>query len=207
MDRTGRPDALLFDVGGVVIDIDFQRAIRAWQSISSLSREELNAAFRCDQEYERHERGEISASSYFDHLASSLGLRGTHALIADAWNSIHVGEITETLRMVQAARSQLPCFAFTNTNATHHAAWSSRFPAVVASFDRIFASYQLGCRKPEQRAFELVAREIGASLDAIVFFDDSAENVEAAHRIGMRAVLVRSPDDIRTALESMDITL
>ncbi len=52
--------ALLFDLGGVVMEIDFNSAFAHWQRISRLSLAELKAAFTFDVPYQRHERGEIS---------------------------------------------------------------------------------------------------------------------------------------------------
>lgn len=195
-----KPLALLFDLGGVIIDIDFSRAFRAWQPLSRLSLGEISAVFQFDAEYEKHERGEITAFEYFDHLRSMLALEPDYRRIADGWNSIYVGEIQETLAMLRAARKQMTCSAFTNTNATHQAQWSALFPTVARSFDRVFASHQIGYRKPEMRAFEHVARELGVPLGSIMFFDDLLENVEGARSAGLQAVHVRSPSDVRSAL-------
>jgi FMN phosphatase YigB (HAD superfamily) len=198
-----RPQALLFDLGGVLIDIDFQRAFREWQSMSTLSLDEIAKTFKVDAPYERHERGEITASEYFDHLCSTLSLAKDHARIRAGWNSIYIGEIAETMALLRAARKELPCHAFTNTNATHQAAWAARFPAVVNSLDRIFASHEIGYRKPERRAFEHIARELGVPIGSLLFFDDLAENVEGARAAGLQAVHVRTPDDVRRALQAI----
>ena len=60
--------ALLFDLGGVVIEIDFDRVLKRWEPISKLSFTELKATFHFDAAYMRHERGEIEAAEYFAHL-------------------------------------------------------------------------------------------------------------------------------------------
>ena len=192
--------ALLFDLGGVVMEIDFNRAFAHWQPMSRLSLAELKAAFSFDEPYQRHERGEISAADYFAHLAQHLQLRGDPVRIAEGWNSIFISEISEARRMVQAARAKLPCFAFTNTNAAHQAAWSARFPAVMQAFDRVFVSSEIGHRKPERSAFEFVAQTIGAPMASILFFDDTRENVEGALAAGLQAVHVRGPADVKAAL-------
>jgi putative hydrolase of the HAD superfamily len=194
------PRALLFDLGGVLIDIDFGRALQAWHTQSRLSLDELARAFSFDELYERHERGEIAAAEYFEHLANVLELENNHSLIAEGWNSIYIGEIAETTALVKAARSNIPCYAFTNTNAAHMSTWTVMFPEVVAVFDGIFASHELGLRKPEQEAFACVADAIGVSPRSIVFFDDLAKNVRVATAMGFQAVLVESPADVRNAL-------
>ena len=199
--------ALLFDLGGVLIDIDFDRVFQSWQPISRLSFEEMKARFRFDLPYRQHERGQLDATGYFAHLRRRLALHDDHARIVDGWNAIFTGEIAVNMRMVRAARSQLPCHVFSNTNATHKHAWSARYPAIAASFDRVFASCDIGLRKPEHAAFAHVARTIGVSPQAIMFFDDSAENVAGAAACGLHAVHERRPADVEAALRGIGVTL
>lgn len=204
---THAPQALLFDLGGVLIDIDFGRAIAAWAPYSALSADVLSQTFRHDLQYQRHERGEISAQQYFNHLATSLQLNASPQQIEDGWNAIFVGEFLQTRQWVESMRGVLPCHAFSNTNASHMAAWSQRFPGVVDAFDRIFASHQLGLRKPERAAFDRVCALIGTAAGSVLFFDDLADNVRAAQDAGLQAVLVRSPDDVAATLQSLGYTL
>lgn len=201
------PRALLFDLGGVLVDVDFDRALAVWAPYSSLSVEGLRRAFRFDLQYQRHERGEIAASEYYDHLASTLSLTADRAAIARGWNSIFVGEIAPTRTMVEVMRKFLPCYALTNTNAAHMATWSSMFPEVVGSLDRIFASHEMGLRKPERAAFEHISDVTGFEAGAIVFFDDLLENVQAASEAGLQGVYVRSPDDVRNSLRAFGYAL
>ena len=70
-------EGLLFDLGGVVIDIDFERVFRSWESLSKLPIEEIERRFTMDAAYEQHERGEIDASEYFAHLRNVLELEGS----------------------------------------------------------------------------------------------------------------------------------
>ena len=204
---TKKPKALLFDLGGVIIDVDFRRAFRAWEPLSQLSLEEIAQAFRFDIQYEKHERGEITAFEYFDHLRSVLFLKEDYVRIAEGWNSIYVGEISETICMVQSARAHFPCHAFTNTNATHHVTWSAMFPTITSLFDRVFTSHEIGHRKPEKQAFEHIAHAVGVPLDSMMFFDDLLENVEGAKSAGLQAIHVRSPRDVRNALQGIGCAL
>ncbi len=198
--------ALLFDLGGVLINIDFNRAFEHWQTRSTLSLEAIRNRFSFDEAYERHECGEMSAAAYFTHLARELGLQDDHQAIARGWNAIFTGEISETLALVQAARAHLPCFAFSNSNVVHQAAWSAMFPRVVQAFDRIFVSSEIGLRKPERPAFEHITREIRVKPQAILFFDDLAENVAGARAAGLQAVHVLGPPDVKAALERIGCT-
>jgi putative hydrolase of the HAD superfamily len=197
-----KPLALLFDLGGVIIDIDidFDRVLRAWQPVSRLSCDAMKRAFQFDAHYERHERGEITGGQYFAHLAAALGLEAGHAQIAAGWNAVFVGEILETTKLVQSLRAVVPCHALTNTNATHQAGYCNLFPGLQGSFERIFAPHEIGFRKPEQRAFAHVAQAIGVAPASILFFDDSPANIEGALAAGLQAVQVRCAGDVKNAL-------
>jgi len=194
------PRALLFDLGGVLLEFDFNRALQAWAPYSALPLDELRERFKFDAAYARHERGEIGGAKYFAHLARVLELAAPAEEIERGWNSIFVSEIAETRLLVQAQRQTLPCYAFTNTNASHQATWCRLYPAVVQAFDRIFASHELGLRKPEPQAFMRICELTRVPPAGFMFFDDLPENVEAAQDAGLQAVLVRSPQDVRDAL-------
>lgn len=197
---TARPQALLFDLGGVIVDIDFQRAIDVWQRNSKLPPEAVGRAFAFDDMYERHERGEIGALDYYAHLARTLQIDSGHESIAQGWNAIFMEEIAPTLAMVRAVRPLVPCHIFSNTNLAHAQTWRGRFPQALGEFGRVFCSHEIGLRKPDREAFEHVARAIGVATPGILFFDDRLENVEGARAAGMEAVHVRSPQDVREAL-------
>ncbi len=199
----GAPKALLFDLGGVLVDIDFSRALRAWAPYSALPIEELRARFRQDSAYEQHERGQIDATEYFAHVAKTLELSATLEEIERGWNSIFVSEIRETRALAEAQRKTLPCYVFTNTNHSHQSTWSRLYPGLVRAFDRIFASHELGLRKPEAEAYTRVCQLTRTRPADILFFDDLPENVQAAKDSGLQAVLVRSPRDVRAALDQL----
>ena len=196
--------ALLFDLGGVLFEFDFAHALAHWAPYSALAPEQLRLAFSHDEDYQRHERGELSGAQYFESLRRKLRLEASDEEIAAGWNAIFREEIAETLDAVVAVRKRFPCYALSNTNKTHHAAWRAAYPRIEPSFDRVFASSDIGLRKPERAAFAHVCREIGLAPAAVLFFDDLEENVAGARAFGLQAVRVTSPRDVRDALVRLD---
>jgi glucose-1-phosphatase len=192
--------ALLFDLGGVVLDIDFGRALAAWAPHSRLPLERLRETFHFDEPYQRHETGGLAADGYFAHLREVLALQCDADTVRAGFNAILLGEIAETVRLLDAVRRRVPCYAISNTNAVHVAEIGRAFPALLPRFTRVFASHEIGHRKPHPAAFEHVLREIDVPPAEVLLFDDLAPNVEAAQALGLQAVLVRSPADVREAL-------
>ena len=197
--------ALLFDLGGVLINIDFARALRAWSAFSPLSVAQLKAAFQQDDAYERIETGRITTARYFEHLRACLKLDATDEQIAAAWNALLLDEITVTVDAIRRAREQLklPCYIFSNTSPTHHALWRVRHARMLEAFERVFVSSEIGLRKPHREAFDFVAREIGVPPQAILFFDDLADNVAGAAAAGFSTVHVRGPADVQKVLHQL----
>lgn len=200
MARRDAVKALLFDLGGVLIEIDWERMYAHWARCGGVEPAALRERFGFDTHYERHERGEIAAAAYFAALRERLALDLTDADFAAGWNAIFVREVEPTLRIVRELAGRIPMYVFSNTNAAHHEAWSTRFAQALEPFERVFVSSQIGLRKPSGESFAHVAREIGLPPDSILFFDDMAENVAGARAAGMPAVHVRGPRDVRAAV-------
>ena len=196
-------DALLFDLGGVVIEIDFDRVFARWAMHAQRDPDGIKARFSPDAYYERHERGEIDASAYFASLRVSLGIDISDAQFQDGWDAIFVGEVPGVQPLLRRARESLPVYAFTNSNAAHQHVWSRRFSTALGIFKAVFVSSDIGRRKPEPEAFRAVAAAVGIPAPRIAFFDDSLENVEGARACGLRAVHVRSISDVQASLRAI----
>ena len=97
----------------------------------------------------------------------------------------------------------LPTYAFTNTNAEHQAAWQTHHGECLRAFEKIYASWQIGRRKPDRDAFLWVAGDMGVVPGDILFLDDSAENVDGARAAGLQAVHVTSEDVTRRAMDAV----
>jgi putative hydrolase of the HAD superfamily len=194
------PRALLFDLGGVLVDIDFGRALQFWAQRADIDPTSLQRRFRFDGAYEDHERGELSSPEYFVLLRSQLEVDLTIEDLAAGWNDIYVGVVPGMSELLARASRHVPLYALTNTNPTHQAAWSSLFAEELAVFETVFVSSDLGHRKPDPTAYLEVAQRMGTEPHEVLFFDDTPANVDGALAVGMPAVLVESAADVERAL-------
>jgi len=201
----GSTDALLFDLGRVVIDIDFSRAIDCWAGHAGCRPSEIAARYVRDEDYQRHETGAISDAEYFASLRTSLGIDLSDAQFLEGWNAIFAGEMPDIADQLTRAARHLPLYAFSNTNAAHVAHFPTVYADVLKHFREIFLSSSIGLRKPDAAAYDHVVKAIGVPASRIVFFDDVAENVEGARAVGIHAVQVKSPADIAQTLAALGI--
>jgi putative hydrolase of the HAD superfamily len=198
-------DALLFDLGRVVLDIEFSRALDCWAGHAGCEPTHLIGRFSQNDIYKRHERGEIPDAEFFAALRVSLGIEVTDAQFLEGWNAIFAGEMPEIAGLLARAAQRLPLYAFSNTNRAHEAHFSQHFADVLGHFQKLFLSSTIGLRKPDAEAYDHVVKAIGVPAARIVFFDDSAENVEGARARGLIAVHVTSTRDVADALEALGI--
>lgn len=192
--------ALLFDLGGVVLEVDFQKVFKSLVSLSTLDEDEIKARFKMDEPYQQHERGQIEGSAFFEHLRKSLQLTATDDEMSTAWNDIFGEEMTTSLDAIDRVRSKIPCYGFSNTNRTHQIYWEHHYPRISRTLEKLFVSSEIGLRKPDAEAFEYILKEIAVEPEELLFFDDTLENIEGAERLGIQTVLVSSAESVVSAL-------
>ena len=195
-------DAVVFDLGGVLIEIDFGRVLAHWARAAGVATEALRERFRLDESYERYERGEIDAAGYFESLRHSLGIALGDADLEAGWGAVFVGEVPGIRTLLRKIPQCVPLYVFSNTNECHERAWRRDFAAVLAPFREVFTSCALRKRKPAPEAFHAVAQAIDVPPERILFFDDTPANVAGALAIGMQAVHVGSIADIESAIRA-----
>ena len=193
-------EAVVFDLGMVLVEIDFSRSFATWAGHAGVEPGALAARYRADEAYERHERGELDGPAYLKSLGSQFGVDLTPAQWTQGWVDLLLEPVRGIEALVDALDPRLKKAVFSNTNATHAAVFEARYGGLLARFDRVFLSHELGMRKPERRAFERVAAELGVAPQRVLFLDDNEANIAGAGATGMRTVLVRSIDDTRRGL-------
>ena len=198
-------DALLFDLGRVVIDIDFARAFACWAGHARCDPRVFAEPFKRDVSHRRHEVGEIDTREYFAGLKAACAIDISYEQFLEGWNAIFIGEMPGMADLLARAARQLPLYAFTNTNPDHEIVVLQRYADILANFTEVFISTKIRLRKPDAAAFDHVVKAIGVPARRIVFFDDSIENVAGARARGLQGVHVRSLTDVEDALAALGL--
>jgi len=196
--------AIIFDLGGVIIDIDFNRVFERWAVLSGQDAKRIRQHFLVDDAYRQHERGEITADQYFAYQRQLHGLSLNDEQMLDGWNAIFGPEIAGVRALIERATKLAPCAVFSNTNAAHQAYWAPILSDTLSLFDQVFVSNELGLRKPDAESFLAVCEQLRVAPENTLFFDDTQENLDGARALGIKAVKVTSPDDIDQCLREMN---
>ena len=198
-------EALLFDLGGVVIDIDFRRSVARWAELAGCDPEDVRKRVVVDATYHAYERGEIACASFFKYLAGALDLKLNDDQLRDGWNAIFIGVLPGLPELLAKAAARYPLHLLSNTNRAHEIFWAREYAATLAHFQKRFVSSTIGLRKPDAACYHHAVREIGVPADRIMFFDDLIENIDGARAAGLVGVHAPATADIRRAFDALGL--
>ena len=195
-------DAIVFDLGGVLVDVDFRRALEHWAAAARVPVEALASRWQRDEAYCAHERGELDDAGYFAHLRSTLQLQIGDPQMLGGWNAMLGEPLPGMEALVRGVAREHPLYVFSNTNPAHIAHFKPRYRLLLSHFRRVYTSCELGSRKPEPEAFSRLAAQIGVPPERLLFFDDLEVNVQGARRAGLNAFRVTRAEEIAALLQN-----
>ena len=181
-----RPDILLFDLGGVLVENVIFDELPKLLPIS-IEDDELRSRWLFSPSDQAFERGQIAPDEFALGFAKEWELEISPDEFLEHFASWPRGPFPGALELIDRVMSNYRVALLTNCNAIH---WD-RMAAFRDRAHACFSSHLLGLVKPDSLIFERVADELKDNPEAICFFDDSLQNVEAARRIGMRAYQAR----------------
>ncbi|MCP1438977.1 putative hydrolase of the HAD superfamily [Erwinia persicina] len=181
----------IFDLGNVIVDIDFNRVLGVWSDLGRVPLATLQSRFTMGESFHRHERGEISDEDFAEQLCDELGLALSFEQFTAGWQAVFVGVRADTIRIMNGLRARgHRVVILSNTNRLHQRFWPSQYPEVQSAADKLYLSQEMGMRKPEARIYQQVLSEEGFTADQAIFFDDNQENIDAAQALGIQSVPV-----------------
>lgn len=187
----------VFDLGNVVVDIDFNRALGVWSDFSRIPLANLQSKFRFTEAFYQHERGAISDEEFARRLCHDLDMALSDEQFAAGWQAIFAGQREETVEVMRELRRRgHRVVILSNTNQLHTEYWTEAYPEAIASADSLYLSHQMGMRKPDAEIYANVLRQEGFDAASTLFFDDNEDNVEGARQLGIRAIRVTDKQTI-----------
>jgi glucose-1-phosphatase len=198
-------ETVLFDIGAVLIGLDFNRLFEKLKIPNASGTDEAITRLNQWKEYDLFERGKLTPKQFYDwaveHTKSSL----TEPAFWSAWNSILLDPLPGIPELIEKLSSRYPLYALTNANQIHYQCVMQEYP-IFRKFRRVFSSHQLSLRKPEPEIYTKLLTKIPHKAEAILFVDDRMENVEGARSAGYNAEhCPNSPTDLIKILNKYNI--
>lgn len=181
----------IFDLGNVIVDIDFNRVLGVWSDLGRVPLATLQSRFHMGENFEQHERGEISDEQFAARLCEELDVALSFEQFAAGWQAVFVGVRPEVVEVMQQLREQgHRVVILSNTNRLHYSYWPSQYPQIQQAADKLYQSQDMGMRKPEPAIYQQLLQQEGVTADQALFFDDNQANIEAARALGITSIHV-----------------
>ena len=207
----GLYDAIIFDLGGVIINLDFSRTLVKLQKLVS----DLNAETFCGKEkqlsfYSDFETGSISTAEFltqFNHYYhSSLSL----SAFTDAWNAMILDFPLERIELIKKIAKLKRIFLLSNINAVHEEAVLNQYSLLSSEsfysiFEKVYYSHHVGMRKPDRKIFKHLIDENKLDPKRTLFIDDSKHHVLGASEEGIQAVHLSAPKTLERLFSEIAI--
>ncbi len=174
---------IIFDLGGVVLNIDPLLTAKAFSDLGLSNSNELFSPSKQKQLFDLYEKGEISSDGFRNQFKYHCSDKIDDAAVDRAWNAMLLDLPKERLLLLQKAKALHRTFLLSNTNDIHIETFNVYLeknfgiPDLSGCFEKMYLSYKVGMRKPDAEIFELVLSENNLYPNETLFIDDSIENV------------------------------
>lgn len=199
-------EAVVFDLGNVIIPVDFEKTVQAFVSLGGKNASELYSYAGQTHLFEELERGEVSREEFIDQVRPELNYASDIAIV-EAWNAMLYRVDHSTFDYLDKLRPRFKTYVLSNIN-TYHAEWVDKAMRTAAPeqdisqyFDHVFYSHEIGHRKPENGAWQIIIEQEGIDPQKTLFIDDKEENIEAADALGFNVLLWNPSNDIRSVVD------
>ncbi|MDK2910626.1 MAG: glucose-phosphatase [Bacteroidales bacterium] len=182
---------IIFDFGGVILNIDFQRSIEAFQALGIGKDPSFFFEFGQSEIYSNLEKGLISEKDFYDHIRRVSGVQASDEDLRRAWDAVLLDMPEERVELLKKVRQHYRIFLLSNTNAIHYETYNGAFRLRYRHdfeefFEKAYWSFRIGMRKPSPTTFQWVLNDAGLKASETLFIDDTLKHVEGARVAGIK---------------------
>lgn len=207
------PRNIIFDLGGVLLNIDYRRTTEAFGKLGLAAPEEAFSKYRQASLFREFEKGTVSAQAFLQKLSEKIPDASSNDL-KQAWCALLGHMPAASFKLLEKLRKGgYGTYLLSNTNEIHKEAFEKHIEEVygiqkfLGLFDRVYYSHEMGIRKPDAAAFRTVLQENGLAAEETVFTDDTEEHVAAALGTGIRALHLKDITDLPAMLREAGFEL
>ena len=192
---------LIFDLGGVLINLDINQCILNFKQLGLNNFEKYLNNFAQSGFFMQLEKGQISANQFRSEIRNLTTKTLTDAQIDEAWCSFLLDIPDDKLNMLIDLRKKFRVLLLSNTNIIHfpnteRIIFNNNGRKLSDYFDRCYLSYEIKMAKPDIAIFENILTTENVQPSACLFFDDGLKNTLVAQKLGIQSYLVHEHEDL-----------
>jgi putative hydrolase of the HAD superfamily len=199
-------EAVIFDLGGVLIHFDFERAHSRIAELSGLDSKKVRERIVANADFLAFESGDIDERQFHLSVQKSLDCTLPYETFKEFWNGIFKQEATATVELARQLRRTIKVGLLSNTNVLHFDYLKDRM-SVLSELDHVFVSHEMRCRKPTPQSYQHVLQVMQLPPERVVFVDDLAENIAGARAVGMHGIHATDEAAVKLGLQQLGLLI
>jgi glucose-1-phosphatase len=205
--QTSKIKNIIFDLGGVLLNINPLLSLLELEKVSGITKEELIVKLASEQIFEKFDTGSLNPAQFRSTLCQILNKNVNDSEMDRIWNKLLLDFPPPRVEMLQQIRKNYRVFLLSNTNSIHFDHYTREFHEkyeipMISLFERLFLSYEIGIHKPDAGIYNYVLQHADINASESVFFDDSIANVEAAVLQGIEGIQIANGRDVTSYFEN-----
>jgi glucose-1-phosphatase len=198
--KIGPVKNLIFDLGGVIIDLDVAKTKEAFALMSGKSLPEVQELLAKSPVFLEYEKGLLNDQDFRIAVRNLLQANVSDGEIDVAWNAMLGAIPFRRIELLKRLRNDYRLFLLSNTNNIHLICFNEIVKSTCGSlslspyFDNAYYSHLVKMRKPDVEIYNLVLDENNLLAHETLFLDDNVSNLEGASQAGIQTFHVSDPD-------------
>lgn len=199
---------ILFDLGGVILDIDVHATLKHFYELGFPSELLQYPNNMTSDLFFRYETGQIGTVEFRNEIRKMSGLDFSDEVFDQAWNAMILRIPLERVELLEKLKKRYNLYMLSNTSALHAPVFEQMYLEKAGlpmkeAFKKIYYSFEIGCHKPDASAWEYVIKDAGILPTETLFLDDSIHNIKASQELGFQAIHIHE----RTRLTDLGFDL
>jgi len=196
---------LIFDLGGVIVDLDLPKCIQNFKDLGLENIEQYLSNFGQKDFFMQFEKGQIGIPAFRNEIRKLAGIELTDAQIDEAWCSFLTQIPVEKLHLLSELKKKYRLLMLSNTNPLHiQTAVAAEFRKTGKTmqdfFDKCYLSYEMGMVKPDVEIFEALLADAQVKAEECLFLDDGKKNIDTAAALGIQTYWVKPNENLNFLL-------
>ena len=175
-----KPQALLFDIGNVIVHFDFDPALEKVAALSDVPAGEIFT--RISSFKTALETGAMSDDEFLTQCMALIQFRGSRDEFAQCWNDIFTAN-QPMVDFITSMKGKVPLYLLSNTNGLHKDFLFENFP-VFRLFDGGIYSHEAKSMKPHEPIFQAAVSAYDLEPSRTFYIDDLADNIRTGEKLG-----------------------
>lgn len=203
---------IIFDLGGVIINLDINRTILEFNKLSEKPFETVYTQLQQKPIFDLFDKGQITENDFFSELKNYIDTTASQQQLRHAWDAMLLDFPVHRLELLKQLGSKYRLFLLSNTNETHVETFESDlfkqhgYKNLEPFFEKVYYSCRMGMRKPDKEIFEFVLNENKLHAAETIFIDDSPQHIEGALTTGIHAKFLEKNKDITQLIKELNLS-